>query len=256
MSSSIVQITEDHRRQFREDGYFILDRVTRPEHLALLREVCAELIAETDDEIDRGQLQNVREITHKGKRYFIDGAYARRPKLGDFLFSDYMADVCRATIGSDAYLFKNQFVVKCAEVGMKFGWHQDSGYVPEPHTPWLTCWCPLDDVTEENGTIYILPSSHIGGREFREHKREEGTNDLIGYFGEDPGVPVVVPAGGMAVFSSTTLHRSGANETGRTRRVYLAAYSPKIMPRKEGTTRQAVPFLQDGKSVRPGITVG
>ena len=43
--------------------------------------------------------------------------------------------------------------------------------------------------------------------------------------GSDPGEPVFVPAGSMAVFSHQTLHRSGANTTNRMRRVYLAQYS-------------------------------
>jgi len=61
---------------------------------------------------------------------------------------------------------------------------------------------------------------------------------------------VIVRAGGLATFSSTTLHRSGANNTNRIRRVYLVAYSPKPMPMKEGTTRQAIPFLKDGELVQ------
>ena len=45
-----------------------------------------------------------------------------------------------------------------------FSWHQDSGYVKwyDPttqHKPYVTCWCTLDDVSEENGTVYILPHS-------------------------------------------------------------------------------------------------
>ena len=129
---------------------------------------------------------------------------------------------------------------------MKFGWHQDSGYIPEPHSPYLSCWCALDNVSAENGTIDVLPWSRAGGNHVRTHTRDENTNDLIGYEGEDPGVPVEVTAGGVAVFSSTTLHRSGANTSDQVRRAYLAQYSPEIMPFKEGTTRQAVPFLKDG----------
>ena len=37
-----------------------------------------------------------------------------------FIFSDLMADICRATIGPDAFLFLDQYVVKAAEKGMSF----------------------------------------------------------------------------------------------------------------------------------------
>ncbi len=43
--------------------------------------------------------------------------------------------------------------------------------------------------------------------------------------GDDPGDPVIAPAGSIACFASTVLHRSGANTTDRFRRVYLAQYS-------------------------------
>jgi hypothetical protein len=75
---------------------------------------------------------------------------------------------------------------------------------------------------------------------------------MVGYDGDELGIPIVVPAGGMAVFSSFTFHRSGANTTDRARRVYLTAYSGQPMPLKEGTTRQAVPFLKAGAFVGPG----
>lgn len=251
MAPSTLEINEEMRQQFRREGYVTLDQVVPPDDLELLRCLCADMIVETDDRIDRGDMHLVAPITHKGKRYFIDGAYPFRPELGRFIFSDYMAQVCQATLGPNVYLFKNQFVVKCADVGMKFAWHQDSGYIAEPHPPYLTCWTALDDVSEENGTVYVLPWSRSDRPgEFIEHVREPGTNDLIGYTGDDPGQPVTVPAGGMAVFSSLTLHRSGANTTNRARRVYLVTYSPEPMPLKEGTTRQAVPFVIDGKRVR------
>ena len=118
-------------------------------------------------------------ITHRGKRYFINNRYRLSQRLWEFLFSPLMAQVAEATVGPDAYLFHEQWVVKGAEQGMKFAWHQDSGYVKwyEPsadHKPYVTCWCTLDDVSEANGTVYILPHSRAGTKDkiidhFNEH---------------------------------------------------------------------------------------
>ena len=41
------------------------------------------------------------------------------------------------------------------------------------------------------------------------------TNDKVGYHGNDPGEPAIVPAGSIVVFSSRTFHRSGPNLTGQ-----------------------------------------
>lgn len=71
----------------------------------------------------------------------------------------------------------------------------------------------------------MLPYSRARTREVVEHVHDEETNDLVGYFGDDPGDPIIVPAGSIASFTSTLFHRSGANTTDRMRRVYLAQYS-------------------------------
>lgn len=236
--------------QFREEGYMILEEVIPDEHLQMLRDRCQNFIDEMDAKMDR-EGTDVMGINHRGSRYFIDNCFRREQKLRAFLFSDLMADICRATLGDDAYLFWEQYVVKGAEAGMKFSWHQDSGYIGYPdHRPYLTCWCALDDMSEENGTVCVMPFSCIGIRSWVKHIREEGSNDLVGYFGDDPGVPVIVPAGSIAIFTSLNFHRSGANFTSRMRRSYLAQYSAEPLMKADGAQLwgNAEPFLRMGKS--------
>lgn len=96
-----------------------------------------------------------------------------------------MADVTRATLGNTAYLFNEQYVVKAAEKGIKFAWHQDSGYIGHYHKPYLSCWCALDDMTIENGTIFVLSYEEAGMKadDLFDHVVEAGTNDKVGYHG-------------------------------------------------------------------------
>ncbi len=171
--------------------------------------------------------------------------------MHDFIFSRLMADICRATLGDNARFFLDQFVVKAAEVGMKFSWHQDSGYIPFDHTPYLTCWTALDDMSEENGTVYLLPFSAIGVKTRVRHIREEGSNDMVGYFGDNPGVPAIVPAGSVAVFQSVCFHRSGTNTTKAPRRVILTQYTPEriVNPFTGDQHLAGIPFVQDGEVV-------
>ena len=84
---------------------------------------------------------------------------------------------------------------------MKFAWRQDSGYVKfrDPdnvHNPYLTCWIALDDMSEENGTIFVMPHDRLNTyNRILPHHAEPGTNDLIGYEGDDPGEKIEVSAG-------------------------------------------------------------
>jgi len=246
----MTTITEAQKKQYQDEGYFILERVIPDAHVEMLREECARYIRMIEDEMDR-QGKDVIGINHRNSRYFISNRYKESASIASFIFSDLMADICRATLGDEAYLFHEQYVVKAAEKGMKFGWHQDSGYVGHAHKPYLTCWCTLDDVNEENGSVYILPYSRAGVREMVKHSREDGTNDLIGYFGDDPGIPVVVPVGSVAVFSSVCFHRSGPNRTNKMRRVYLPQYSAEPITTPDGSKLWsfAEPFLKDGQNV-------
>jgi ectoine hydroxylase-related dioxygenase (phytanoyl-CoA dioxygenase family) len=242
------QITPEQRRRYQEDGYFILERVIPNEHLQTLRRELEAAIERVHQQMDE-QKTDVLGINHRNRRYFVT-LFRETGKLAEFLFSDYMEQIVRATIGGDAWLFCEQYVVKAAEVGMQFAWHQDSGYVRIPHKPYVSCWCALDDVTEENGTVYMLPYKRAGTTTRVEHVKDAATNDLVGYHGDDPGEPVVVPAGSIAVFSSTCFHRSGVNRSPQPRRVYLAQYSAEPILRDGKPTILAEPFLKDGARVR------
>lgn len=245
-SAAAPLISEQQKQQFRDEGWFLLSGVVPAEHLALMREVCTDFIRTYDAEMDAAGVTQ-QGLNMKGSRYFISLRH-KGTRLGEFIYSDVMEQVCRATLGDTAYLFYEQYVVKGPEKGAKFSWHQDSAYVGTPHRPYLTCWITLDDVSEANGTVYLLPYSRHGTREVVPHRQNPETHDLEGYFGTDPGDPVIAPAGSIACFSSTVLHRSGFNRSPHWRRVYLAQYSAEPLLRPDGQLAAfAEPFLVNGE---------
>lgn len=245
-------ITEEHRRQFREDGYFILDSVVPPEDLELLRSQAQFSIDRMNAQMDALRT-DVIGISHRDKRYFAANVFQDRPALRRFLFGGLMAEICRATLGEQAHLFWEQYVIKCADTDMRFSWHQDSGYIGHKHKPFMTCWIPLDDVDEQNGTVYLLPQSVSGVRTWVKHVHDPVTNDMVGYFGKERGVPVIARAGSIACFSSMTFHRSGPNLSSRMRRVYLTQYSVEVIRRDDGTPwENDIAFLKDGRIVAQG----
>ncbi|HEX4156666.1 MAG TPA: phytanoyl-CoA dioxygenase family protein [Acidobacteriaceae bacterium] len=248
-------ITEQQRELYQTEGYMILPGVIPPAMLEMLREECSYYLGYYDSIMDAKGVQT-ENISHRGKRYFINNRYRLSSRLWQFIFSDLMANVARVTVGPEAYLFHEQWVVKGAEQGMKFAWHQDSGYVKwynpaTQHKPYVTCWCTLDDVNEDNGTVYLLPHSRAGTKQqIVDHTKEAGTNDLIGYTGDDPGDAVIVPAGSIVAFDSYVFHRSGPNKTDRMRRIYLPQYSAAPIDRPDGKPwAMATPFLKGSKNI-------
>ena len=248
-------VSLEARQNFEKDGFAILPNVIDPEMLAMLQMECGYFIGYTDAWMENKDIE-VMGITHKGKRYFISNRYRKSPEMHRFLFGELMREITTSFLGPDAYLFVEQWVVKGAEQGMKFAWHQDSGYVKfiDPsnvHKPYLTCWCALDDMSPANGTISVLPHEVVGTRNnVLDHVSEKGTNDLVGYHGNQPGVEINVPKGSVVVFSSTSLHRSSANTTNRRRRAYLAQYSSEPIYSSSGKLwSMAVPFVKGGNIV-------
>lgn len=246
-------VTNAHKAAFEKDGFFILENIVSPAHLQLLRGKVDENIARVNAEMEARGVEKLG-INQKGSRYFVGGYKPDDTELGAFIFSDLMAQITAATLGDNVYLFHEQYVVKAAEKGGKFSWHQDSGYVGHEHKPYLTCWVTLDDVNEENGTVYLLPYDRAGTKARVEHRFDEETNDKVGYFGDDAGDPIVCPAGSIACFSSTVFHRSGPNTTDKMRRVYLPQYSgePILKADGSGLWNLAEPFIVDGVRVREG----
>mgnify|MGYP006303336197 CR=1 FL=1 len=247
-------VTDQQKAQYQDEGYFILERVIPEDMLQMMREECHYFVGYQDGLMDERGVKSIG-INHRGSRYFVANHYKLSHRLWRFIFSDLMAQVTTAALGPDVYLFHEQCVVKGPEQGMKFSWHQDSGYAAHKagsdHKPYLTCWCTLDDVGEANGSVYLLDHTRGGTKgKILPHTQEEGSNDLIGYTGDDPGMLIEVPAGSIVCFSSYNLHRSGPNTTPNMRRIYLPQYSGEPIHNTDGSLHAlAVPFVKDGKIV-------
>lgn len=237
---------------FARDGYAVFPGVLAGDMLDMLRAECDHFVAREDARMDAAGVDTLG-LSHRGKRYFANECQRERPSLRRMLFSPLMAAICRATLGPDAYFFFDQYVVKGSDQGMAFSWHQDSGYVvgnggPPDHLPYLTCWCPLDDATVENGTVRVLPGSHRDG--IRPHDQQPGSNDLA-VATDDDGIAIEVPAGSVVAFSSLLLHATGTNRGAAPRRVYLAQYTAEAMldPGTRHLRRNAIRLLQGGERV-------
>src|SRR5918993_849718 len=134
---------------------------------------------------------------------------------------------------------------------------------PTLRAPERSCQCrvrtfrsrnALDDISEENGAVYLLPYSRSGIKSYIKHIPDPLVNDKVCYFGSDPGIPMTAPAGSIVVFSSVVIHRSGPNLTNRLRRAYIAQYSKEVITLKgTNTPWGSFEHFLDGGRVVAGI---
>ena len=220
------------RSTFTQKGFDKRPGFLPSDDLELLRKTCDRLM---DEPVSN---DNDRHGIGMANRRFLSKRHEEFPDLEAFLLSARIGALVSDYLDTPGYLFNEQFVVKPAESGGSFAWHQDGAYVGFDHRPYLSVWIALDDTTEENGCVHILPRDLAEKPHLDPHRWSKETKDLLGYEGDDPGVPMTAQAGDVVLFSSLTLHRSGANRTGKARRAYLAQFSPEpILVPESGTPK-------------------
>ena len=69
-----INITEQQKRQYQEEGYLILESVIPGSLLDLLRGECQTFIHQVDAEMDRRNT-DVIGINHRHKRYFAANCF-------------------------------------------------------------------------------------------------------------------------------------------------------------------------------------
>ncbi len=153
-------ITDDHIRAYRDQGWFVLEDALDTGSLEVLRRECQRFMDERDAEMDAAGT-DVIGLDRRGQRYFVNDCSTRSHSLRQLLLGEAMREVCRATIGQEAYLFNDQFVVKGTDGETSFSWHQDGGYIPYEHLQYVTCWIALDDVDETNGWLGISATTPV-----------------------------------------------------------------------------------------------
>src|SRR5215203_3850328 len=116
MTVSALHITSEHARQFREEGFFVLERIVPPSDLDTLRGECRRFIDERDREMDRLGVDQL-DLDRRGSRYFVH-AYGKSAEVERLLCSDLMVQIAQAALGNTVYLFNEQYVVKAAEQGI------------------------------------------------------------------------------------------------------------------------------------------
>ncbi len=237
-------------QHFNKHGYLVIDRVLPP---TLLKAMQAESDRNLQLQIaamDQVGAQTLG-LSQRNRRYFLPDRYEDSNALKDFLFGSIVRSIVQPLLGPHAYLFLDLFVVKAPREGTPFAWHQDGGYLlGRSHKRYVTLWCALDDMTEANGTLHVLPYERAPSRDVVAHVKDRATNDFVGYCGDDNGDAVAVSKGSIVVLASDLFHCSGTNTTDAPRRAYLASISPEpILDHSGALWNLAVPILRDGQPV-------
>eukprot|EP00967_Tisochrysis_lutea_P054247 scaffold67772_cov35-Tisochrysis_lutea.AAC.1 len=249
---------------FAQRGFCLVEGLLRPEQLELLRDECDELKVGLERRGgDLSEEQCVLDVPPQGvppeadpartdsAAYLQYRAFRQERAAAGKGSSDPIAELilqilpaaAARALGCNDYerqqirLFNEHYVVKPAKVGGRFDWHTDIAHqqeaaaallssdpVTEPLPEYISVWCPLDDVTEANGCLVLLPKDAPQPPDASpDLPASDHTRQWLEKAPES--VHLHVCAGTAVLFSSRLWHCSEANLSAGDRRVYYAQYS-------------------------------
>ncbi len=224
-----MTISQEQIDSYKRDGHLIVENVVAEEELDALRK--------RTDQIATGEVPYPVESleyepTAKGdERSLASLRKINKPSLDAVLAAHTRhtgnLEIVEKLIGPDVKLFGDQFFIK-PPGGIEKTYHQDSPYFKIEPMALVTAWTALDDVTLENGCMYVVPGSQNGGP--LDHSEPWMVGDRQDMKIPDSEIdyakerPVTMKGGDVSFHHSLILHRSGPNNTSKFRRGLAVHY--------------------------------
>lgn len=228
-------LSDAQARFFVENGFLAAEGLVTPEEIEELKRDTAftarggypskslnPLPATlTDDEV----LRRILCIHHPDHVSPVMERFTRHPKINGAL-SQIVAAHLPFWDGSVKCMHSMLFVKPPGFQGR--GWHQDETYIPTRDRSLTGAWIAMDDATQDNGCLWVIPGSHRPGYLYPERPNSDEDEydhaDEAYGFDDSTRIPVEVKAGTVVFFNGYLLHSSLKNRSQEYRRVLVNHY--------------------------------
>ena len=163
---------------------------------------------------DRAETDELIAVCHRRRRPRGPGELAR------WVTDPRWAPLAMSHLGPDVRFLRQQVVTKAPRSAGVVPWHQDRAY-GRVAGEFLTFFLALDEITVDNGCLWLLSGSHRRGP--AEHRPRGYLLEIAEPAGTE-GQCVPLHPGQAVAFSSLTHHRSGANATDGTRPAWMVQF--------------------------------
>jgi phytanoyl-CoA hydroxylase len=223
-------LTPEQIAFYDRHGYLVVPDVLTPRELQELRDATRELeeqaagLAHSDH---RFQLEP-EGGSGRSLIYRVLDPILLHPTYERMVQHPRVLDLVADLVGTpNLKLHHTKMFSKSPERGSPVHWHQDFAYFPHTNFDLLAVMLMLDDSTEENGCLQVVPGSHRDGPvgHGQADPKSAAILDVSDRVRDRPKVPVIVPAGGVSVHHCCTLHGSAPNRSDRPRRAFIVQYA-------------------------------
>ena len=237
-----AHLSAQQRQRYRDEGYLLLEHAFTGADLDLIRAALPAVLAE----------DSPRRVLERDGRTVrsVYGSHAHSELFGRLVRHPALLGPARELLGGDVHVYQFKINSKAAFRGDVWEWHQDFIFwhhedaLPAPHVATFSLF--LDDVTEFNGPLLLVPGSHREGMiDVEAGAAPEGyeggpawisnlTADLkyslsppvLARLVERHGmVSATGPAGSVLAFDGNLAHGSNANMSPFDRTLLLVTYN-------------------------------
>lgn len=214
------------KEQFDHDGYCVADDLFSESELAEI-EAFFEAYKETGNAVfDGGSTFAEIDPSKRQVRAMQPHRYSR--KVMQWLTHPNIASILEKLLVEPPLGAQTMYYYK--PPGAKGqGMHQDNFYLMAAPATCIAAWTAIDDATEENGCLYVVPGSQHYEVLCPENKEERwmnyGDSHISKFPRESQPIPVPVRRGQTLFFGGQLIHGSGPNRTkDRFRRTFIGHY--------------------------------
>ena len=222
-----ADLTQHELARYAKKGFIVKKSLFTGEEIRRLRKEVERLAA---DPTLKGRDEVITE-PGGGDVRSVFKVHALRPVLKELSRDIRIVNIARQILGSEVYVHQSRANRKQGLRGKEFYWHSDfeTWHVEDgmPRMRAVSCSILLDDNTEHNGPLMIIPGSHMHyiqcvGETPEDHykqslkKQEYGVPDDVSlrFLADRGGIESVKgPAGSAVFFDCNAMHGSNSNIT-------------------------------------------
>ena len=221
-------LSQEQIARYHQDGYLLVDDVLDADTVSALRRVSYDFVQRS------GQVSKSDDIYDIGVGHTPETPRLRRLKNPQTLHPVYeqvvrdpaIVDIVADLVGPAVRFDHSKLNFKPHDASGVIEWHQDWAFYPYTNDDMLAVGVLIDDVTENNGPMMVIPGSHKGPI-FDHHDNGLFVGALDSSddeFDASNAVTLTGKAGSITVHHVRTIHGSKENLTSNDRPFLIISY--------------------------------
>ncbi len=258
MRSSLL--TDQHLRDFEEQGYFIVRNVIDRDAAMEVRGVIKNniLTPEVGGVVDRDPMDPMGDSpAARAARFRKLGTFCvQSPLIWHTIHAgEPMARIAQHFLGDNLLLKFNSCFLKPARTGSATPWHQDNGLWRDGETEPFNFWMAIDPATKANGCLQFIPGTHREPIEVHGLYKDSIHGELPRHRVEECkrkyGLHYIELAPGDAVcWHSNLYHYSPPNTSDQSRIAVAGVYTTPQLTDRNPRWKELPWVLRDGRLVK------